>query len=65
MQFLVAAVTDERLLAGEGWQDTGLVFATHLGAALDAANVRKMFKRVCRRRRSETAGRHMSYALHS
>jgi integrase len=39
---------EERLLAGERWQDTGLVFTTHLGAALDAANVRKMFKRVCR-----------------
>ena len=38
---------DERLAAGEGWQDTGLVFTTHLGAALDAGNVRKMFKRVC------------------
>jgi integrase len=38
---------DERLLAGERWQDTGLVFTTHLGTALDAANVRKMFKRVC------------------
>jgi integrase len=37
----------ERLLAGERWQDNGLVFTTHLGAALDAANVRKMFKRVC------------------
>jgi integrase len=39
---------EERLLGGEGWQDTGLVFTTQLGAALDAANVRKMFKRVCR-----------------
>jgi integrase len=37
----------ERLAAGEGWQDTGLVFTNHLGAALDAGNVRKMFKRVC------------------
>ena len=37
----------ERLAAGEDWQDTGLVFTTHHGAALDAANVRKMFKRVC------------------
>ncbi len=36
----------ERLAAGDGWQDTGLVFTTHHGAALDAANVRKMFKRV-------------------
>jgi integrase len=37
----------ERAMAGEGWQDSGLVFTTHLGAALDAGNVRKMFKRVC------------------
>ena len=37
----------ERLAAEDRWQDTGLVFTTHLGAALDAANVRKMFKRVC------------------
>jgi integrase len=37
----------ERELAGQRWQDTGLVFTTHRGAALDAGNVRKMFKRVC------------------
>jgi integrase len=37
----------ERIGAGDDWQDTGLVFTTHHGAALDAANVRKMFKRVC------------------
>jgi hypothetical protein len=37
----------ERALAGPRWQDTGLVFTTHHGAALDAGNVRKMFKRVC------------------
>ena len=37
----------EQLAAGEGWQDTGLVFTTHRGAALDAGNVRKMFKRIC------------------
>ena len=37
----------ERLAAGDDWQDTGLVFTTHLGAALDAGNVRKMFKRIC------------------
>jgi integrase len=37
----------KRLAAGDGWQDTGLVFTSHLGAALDAANVRKMFKRIC------------------
>jgi integrase len=38
---------DERLAAGDDWQDTGLVFTTHHGAALDVGNVRKMFKRVC------------------
>jgi integrase len=37
----------ERLAAGDGWHDTGLVFTTQLGIALDAGNVRKMFKRVC------------------
>jgi integrase len=37
----------ERLAAEDDWQDTGLVFTTHHGAALDAGNVRKMFKRVC------------------
>jgi integrase len=37
----------ERLAAGARWQDTGLVFTTHRGIALDAGNVRKMFKRVC------------------
>ena len=36
----------ERLAAGDRWQDTGLVFTSHLGAPLDARNVRKMFKRV-------------------
>ena len=39
--------TDERRAAGERWQDTGLVFTNHLGTALDAGNVRKMFKRIC------------------
>ena len=37
----------ERLAAGDDWQDTGLVFTSHHGAALDAGNVRKMFKRIC------------------
>jgi integrase len=38
---------EERLAAGDDWHDTGLVFTSHHGAALDAANVRKMFKRIC------------------
>jgi integrase len=37
----------ERALAEDRWQDTGLVFTSQLGAALDAGNVRKMFKRTC------------------
>jgi len=38
---------EEQLAAGDDWQDTGLVFTSHQGAALDAGNVRKMFKRIC------------------
>ena len=38
---------DERLAAWDDWQDTGLVFTSHHGAALDAGNVRKMFRRIC------------------
>jgi integrase len=38
----------EQAEAGAHWQDTGLVFTTRHGTALDAANVRKMFKRACR-----------------
>jgi integrase len=49
----------ERTLAGEIWRDTGLVFTTHLGAGLDAANVRKMFKRVCKA--AAMPGRHASH----
>jgi integrase len=42
-----ASQAGERLAAGDDWEHTGLVFTSHHGAALDAANVRKMFKRVC------------------
>ena len=51
----------ERAMAGEEVQDSGLVFTSHLGAALDAGNVRKMFKRVCKAAGPATAGRHASY----
>jgi hypothetical protein len=37
----------EWLAARDDWQDTGLVFTTSHGAAPDAGNIRKMFKRVC------------------
>jgi integrase len=46
LRTLLDSQADERLAAGERWQDTGLAFTTHRGAALDAGNVRKMFKRV-------------------
>jgi integrase len=42
-----ATQAEEQATAGDHWQPTGLVFTSHLGAALDAANVRKMFKRIC------------------
>ncbi|HUC24434.1 MAG TPA: site-specific integrase [Streptosporangiaceae bacterium] len=45
---LLAVQAREQPQAGESWQDTGLVFTTHHGTALDPANVRKMFKRVCK-----------------
>jgi integrase len=47
LRALLESQAHEQLLAGESWQDTGLVFTTHRGAALDAGNVRKMFKRIC------------------
>jgi integrase len=47
LRALLDSQADERLLADDRWQDTVLVFTTHLGTALNAGNVRKMFKRVC------------------
>jgi integrase len=38
----------ERLAAGEQWTNHGFVFATRMGSALDAANVRREFKAACR-----------------
>jgi integrase len=48
LHVLLDSQIHERAQVGGRWQDTGLVFTTHLGAALDAGNIRKMFKRVCR-----------------
>jgi integrase len=42
-----AKQAQERLLAGEAWQDHGLVFTTQLGTPLDASHVRRAFKKVC------------------
>ena len=38
----------ERLAAGDRWLDTGLVFTTAFGTAIDAANVRRDFRRALR-----------------
>lgn len=38
----------ERLAAGDQWHDSGLVFTTALGSAMDAANVRRDFRRALR-----------------
>src|SRR5262249_33562941 len=65
LRALLESQAHERLLAGERWQDTGIVFTTHAGTTLDAGNVRKMFKRVCRRRGSGMTGRHASYGPRS
>lgn len=37
----------ERALAAKLWEDTGLVFTTQTGGPLDAANVRRSFRRIC------------------
>jgi integrase len=42
-----AAQSREQLMAGPLWKDHGLVFATQLGTPLEAANVRRTFKKVC------------------
>lgn len=36
----------QRLQAGKAWQDNDLVFCTSVGTALDAANVRRSFRRI-------------------
>jgi integrase len=41
LRALADAQARERTLAGDRWDDTGLVFTSHLGAPLDAGNIRK------------------------
>jgi len=41
-----ARQAEQRLLAGELWQEHGLVFSSSVGTALDAANVRRAFKKI-------------------
>jgi integrase len=38
----------DRAKAGEVWQETGLVFTTTVGTELDAHNVRRQFRKVCK-----------------
>jgi integrase len=39
---------EEKLAAGELWRDHDLVFTTTVGTALDAANVRRYFRGICK-----------------
>ena len=39
----------ERLISGERWNDSGLVFTTEAGAPLDGCNINRTFKAVLRR----------------
>jgi integrase len=41
-----AAQAKQKLQAGKTWQDNDLVFATSVGTPLDAANVRRSFRRI-------------------
>jgi integrase len=40
--------TGEKLAVGALWKDHGLVFATRAGTQLDAGNVRRQFKAICK-----------------
>jgi hypothetical protein len=42
----LAAQAKQRLQAGKVWQSNDLVFATSVATALDAANVRRSFRRI-------------------
>ncbi len=39
---------EHRATAGDAWQDSGLVFTTRTGKAIDASSIRKQFKVACR-----------------
>jgi integrase len=41
-----ARQAEQRLLAGDLWHDGGLVFSSSIGTPLDAANVRRAFKKI-------------------
>ena len=57
----------ERLAAGERWQETGLVFTTAVGTKMDAANVRRDFRRALRSSSGSTrkSGHPASYGTRS
>jgi integrase len=50
-----AAQAAERLAAGEGWTDHGLVFSSEIGTPLDPSNVRRLFTRLGRKAGMEDA----------
>ena len=41
-----AQQAQQKLIAGKAWQDNDLVFCTSVGTPLDAANVRRSFRRI-------------------
>ena len=58
----------DRLAAGVSWQETGLVFTTKTGTQMDAANVRRDFRRalgLVPGRRSGASGRRVSCGTRS
>jgi integrase len=53
----------ERRAAGAEWSDQDLVFCTRTGSALDAANVRREFRGVCKAAGIGSTGRHGSCVI--
>ena len=43
-----ARQSGERIAAGDRWHDTGLVFTSKVGTALDSANVKRDFRAACK-----------------
>ncbi len=48
LQYHLDRQARDQLTAGDLWQERGLVFTTRIGTPLDAGNVRRMFKDVCK-----------------
>jgi hypothetical protein len=60
-----AAQAKQKLTAGKAWQGNDLVFCTSVGTSLDAANVRRSFRRITKAASLGSAGYRGSCATHS